>query len=178
MIIAREKYKTNIVEYILYMYQIEDLIRANHFDAIELETNVISKYTLPENQMNELRAWYRNLIKQMNKEDIKEDGHLFALKDLIFKLNDLHIQLINTLQEESYLENYKWSSGFIIELKEKMKIPEITEIEVCINGLYGYMLLKLKNAKISQETSEVMAVFSQLLRYLAGKYHEKYNLKI
>jgi flagellin-specific chaperone FliS len=160
------------------MYQTEDLIRANHFDPVELEKNLISKFTLPENQMDELREWYGNLIKQMIKEEITVSGHLTSLKELIFKLNDFHIQLINTLQEEKYLELYKWASGFIIELKEKMKMPEITEIEVCINGLYGYMLLKLKNTDISQETSQVMAVFSQLLRYLAVKYHDVNNLKI
>ncbi len=172
MIIAKEKYKSNIVEYILYMYQIEDLIRANHFNSDDLERNVISKYKLPEDQMHDLRDWYKILVKQMIDEDITSSGHLSSLKELIFQLNDIHIQLINTLQEERYLEHYKWASGFINELKDKMGIPDITEIEVCINGLYGYMLLKLKKADISEETSQVMGVFSQLLRYVAGKYHD------
>ncbi|WP_347164130.1 DUF4924 family protein, partial [Parabacteroides merdae] len=32
MIIARRKRKENIAEYLLYMWQVEDLIRANNFD--------------------------------------------------------------------------------------------------------------------------------------------------
>ena len=32
MIIARQKRKENIAEYLLYMWQVEDLIRANKFD--------------------------------------------------------------------------------------------------------------------------------------------------
>ena len=32
MIIAQQKLKENIAEYILYMYQIEDVVRAYHFD--------------------------------------------------------------------------------------------------------------------------------------------------
>ena len=172
MLIAREKYTNNIVEYILYMYNIEDIIRANHLDMGMLESNVISKYNLPEDQMNELRKWYGNLIVQMTKEDIQGSGHLASLKELIFKLNDLHIQLLNTLTEERYLEHYQWASEFIQELKERMKSPDLTEIEVCINGLYGFMLLKMKHQNVSEETLQAMSVFSQLLRYLSKKYKE------
>ena len=32
MIIAKQKRKENISEYLLYMWQVEDLIRANHLD--------------------------------------------------------------------------------------------------------------------------------------------------
>jgi len=171
MIVARDKIRNNIVEYILYMYQIEDIIRANHLNPDELEKNVISKYVLPPDQMNELRKWYRNLVTQMIQEDIQEQGHLKSLKELIFQLNDLHIQLLNTLGEDRYLELYHWASEYISELKNKMKQPEMTEIEVCINGLYGFMILKLKNHEISQETLTAMAVFSQLLGYVTKKYH-------
>jgi len=172
MLIAREKYRDNIVEYILYMYHIEDLIRANHLDMDEMEKNVLSLYTLSPHQMNELKVWYQNIIDQMIKDEIRENGHLTSLKELIFKLNDLHIQLLNTSGEERYLEYYQWASGLIKELKEKMKSPDLTEIEVCINGLYGFVLLKMKKKVISEETSQAMAVFSQLLRYLSGKYNE------
>ena len=32
MIVAKQKRKENIAEYLLYMWQVEDLIRANQFD--------------------------------------------------------------------------------------------------------------------------------------------------
>jgi flagellin-specific chaperone FliS len=153
------------------MYHIEGLIRANHFNLQELEMNVISKYSLSPDQMQELRSWYQNLIKQMLHDGIEESGHLQSLKELIFKLNDLHIQLLNTIGEERYVELYQWAKDIIAELKQKMLSPEITEMEVCINGLYGFMLLKLKNNDISQETAQAMAVMSQLLGYVSKKYH-------
>ncbi len=173
MFIAREKFRTNIVEYILYMFHIEDVIRSIHGNITELERIILVHYNLPNNQLDEVRAWYRNLIIQMEKEDIKESGHLSSLKELIFQLNDLHIQLLNLLEEERYIEHYKWASGYIKELKNKMNHPELTEIEVCLNGLYGTMLLKMKGKEISKETSEAMSVFSQMLRYLTKKYHER-----
>jgi flagellin-specific chaperone FliS len=109
----------------------------------------------------------------MVQDGIAESGHLESLRELIFKLNDLHIQLLNTIGEERYVELYQWAKDIIAELKQKMKLPEITEMEVCINGLYGYMLLKLKDNDISQETAQAMAVMSQLLGYVTRKYHAK-----
>ncbi len=105
MFIAREKLKTNVVEYILYMYHIEDVIRANNFEVEKLESNVISKYSLPEKETNEVRTWYSDLIAQMDRDDVKEVGHIKAIQELILNLNDLHIQLINTLSESIYVTN-------------------------------------------------------------------------
>jgi hypothetical protein len=173
MLVAREKLKTNIVEYILYMYHIEDMIRANHFSIDELETTIISKYAVSPGQQEEIRSWYKDLIAQMKKDDVLDEGHLSALREMIFNLNDLHLQLINTLGENLYLEQYQFASPFIKELKDKMNKPELTEIEVCFNGLYGFMLLKMKGKPVTEETSEAMVVFSQLLRYLSKKFHER-----
>lgn len=172
MFIAREKLETNVVEYILYMFHIEEVIRINKFSMNELEKSIISKYHLPEEQLEEVRNWYRGLIAQMQKDAIEEKGHLSFVKELIFQLNDLHIQLLNSPEEERYLEHYQWASQYIKELKEKMSDPGLTEIEVCLDGLYAYMLLKMKGSPVSEETSEAMAVFTQMLRYLAKKYHQ------
>lgn len=176
MLIAREKFKTNIVEYILYMFHIEDVIRADKFDIIELKKNVISNYDLPGNQLNEIVDWYNSLIHQMQKDDIQQSGHLSSLRELMFALNDLHIQLLNTLEEERYIEFYHWASDYIKELKIKMNNPALTEIEVCLNGLYAFMLLKMKGNEVSEETAEAMRLFSQMLRYLSKKYHEMHHV--
>lgn len=172
MLVAREKRRTNIVEYILYMFNIEDVIRINKFDIEELKRNIILKYNLPENQLEEITDWYQGLIFQMQKDDIQESGHLSSLRELMFQLNDLHLQLLNTLEEERYAEFYHWATDYIRELKSKMNRPDMTEIEVCMNGLYAFMLLKMKGNEITEETAEAMRLFSQMLRYLARKYQE------
>ena len=46
MIIAREKRRNNIAEYVLYMWQIEDLIRANELDMQRLRATVIAQYKI------------------------------------------------------------------------------------------------------------------------------------
>jgi len=174
MYIAREKYKTNVVEYILYMFNIEDVIRSNKFDMELLEKNINSKYNISGQKLNEVRGWYNDLTVQMKKEDLIETGHLSSIKELIFKLNDLHIVLLNTTDEERYIEIYHWATDIIRELKNKMNHPELTEIEVCLNGLYAMMLLKMKGLEISTETLEAMGIFSQMMRYLSKNYHKRF----
>ena len=47
MIIAKRKRKENIAEYLLYMWQVEDLIRANKFDMDSIRRTVIAHYAQP-----------------------------------------------------------------------------------------------------------------------------------
>ena len=49
--IAQQLKEKNIAEYLIYMWQEEDLIRANHCEPEEMEANVIARY--PEEQRRE-----------------------------------------------------------------------------------------------------------------------------
>ena len=48
MIIASQKKKANIAEYLLYMWQIEDIIRAYGLDIDQIQKHIIDSYDLPE----------------------------------------------------------------------------------------------------------------------------------
>jgi hypothetical protein len=173
MFIAQEKYQSNISEYILYMFHIEDVIRACHLDIEEIEKTILPDYKLPADKAEQVKNWYQKLISQMKDDDLQQSGHIRQLKELLYELNDFHISLLNTLQEERYVEYYQWAKPIIQELKNKMKTPSLTEMEVCFDGLYGFMLLKMKHKEITSETSDAMSIFIQLLRYLSKKYKEK-----
>ncbi|MDE6400025.1 MAG: DUF4924 family protein, partial [Muribaculaceae bacterium] len=45
MITASLKKRENIAEYLLYMWQIEDLIRANGLDIEKIKSNIIDQYS-------------------------------------------------------------------------------------------------------------------------------------
>jgi flagellin-specific chaperone FliS len=154
------------------MFQIEDIIRTNHLNLQELEKNIISGYRVTAGQPGQIKEWYRKLIEQMQKDDVIISGHISSLKETMYKINDLHIELLNKPEEERYIEHYQWAKPIIKELKEKMNDPSLTEIEVCLNGLYGFMLLRIQGKEITSETSEAITIFTQMLRYLSKKYHE------
>ena len=69
MITASQKKRENIAEYLLYMWQIEDLIRANGLDIDKIQENIIDRYTsLSDQQKKEMREWYESLIDMMRRE--------------------------------------------------------------------------------------------------------------
>ena len=86
--IAQQLKEKNIAEYLIYMWQEEDLIRANHCEPEEMEANVIARY--PEEQQPAMREWYTNLITMMSEEGVREKGHLQINKNVIINLTELH----------------------------------------------------------------------------------------
>ena len=65
MKIAQQLKEKNIAEYLIYMWQVEDLIRANGCDLDRVEQNIIARY--PEEDRPVLREWYGNLITMMRE---------------------------------------------------------------------------------------------------------------
>jgi hypothetical protein len=102
MIIAQEKRKTNIAEFILYMWQVEDLIRSSKFNFSHIDKTVISKFSLPDETLIEIRSWYANMFTLMIDENIQERGHMSFLTNLIRELNDLHLRLLQSADEKKY----------------------------------------------------------------------------
>lgn len=171
MLIAQEKRKTNIAEYILYMWQVEDIVRACNFNISLIERDYLSKFNQTGKQLDELKDWYANLILMMHEEGIRENGHLSFLKTLVRDLNDLHIRLLNSRDETEYQRIYTQAVVNLREFKSKLPASNISDVEACLNALYGLLLLRLKKVKVSRETEEAMATFSQLLAHLSAKYH-------
>ena len=62
MLIALQKRKENIAEYILYLWQVEDLLRANELSIDRVKSMLVDPYALPVEQADELLQWYSNLI--------------------------------------------------------------------------------------------------------------------
>ena len=84
MHIARKLKKENICEYLLYMWQIEDLIRACGLNMDVLNENVVSKFPVQsEAERKEIYNWYESLIEMMRMENVQEKGHLQLNKNII-----------------------------------------------------------------------------------------------
>lgn len=167
MLIAKEKRKTNIAEYILYMWQVEDLIRAHQFNIDLIEKNLISQYSQPARIKNEVRDWYVNLMLMMYREGIHEKGHLSMLTSLIAEITDLHIRLLSDEKETDYREVFRKAAGYLEEFRKKSAKPAAGDIETGLNALYGLLLLRLKKQPVSRETEVAMASFSKLLAVLS-----------
>ncbi len=175
MIIAKEKKKTNIAEYIIYMWQIEDLIRACKFDINEIDNKIISRYDVSLEQKKEIRNWYYGLIDLMLEENIKQAGHLQFVKNTIADLNRLHLLLLNSPDENKYKMLFAQTSPTINEFKAKSGDlnQDSSDIETCFSGIYALVLLRLQKAKITASTEEAIASFTKLIAQLAAKFHKE-----
>jgi hypothetical protein len=170
MLIAKEKRKENIAEYILYMWQVEDTIRACNFDLELIETRIISQFSEPERIKNEIKEWYVDIILMMHEEGLKNSGHLKILVALIDDLNGLHLNLINEIKDPRYLEQYYWAVPNIRDFEKRLEGKTKNDVETCLSAMYALLLLRLQKKDVSRETMEAMQTFSNLLALLSKRF--------
>lgn len=175
MIVARQKRKENIAEYLLYMWQIEDLIRANNFDMDAIQRTVIARYDQPEEVKKEIARWYEELIEMMRSEGVVEKGHIQLNKNVIITLTDLHLRLLKTPKEMVYSAAYYKTLPYIVQLRAKSGGEEVPELETCFTAVYGYLMLKMQQKEVSNDTLEGVKQISAFLAMLADKYRADMN---
>lgn len=178
MLIAKKRKKENIAEYLLYMWQIEDIIRANDLDIDKIRENVINGFDQPEAVKLEMQEWYQGLIEMMRIEGVSKHGHLQINTNVIIELTDLHLRLLKTPSESDYIASYYRTLPFIVELRAKSDNKETPEIETCFSALYGFLMLRLQQKDISGETQSAISQISSFLRMLALKYKQEKDGKL
>ena len=172
MFISKQLKENNIAEYLIYMWQVEDMIRANGCDIEKIKKNIVEAYPLTEEQKVELTQWYIDLIEMMRRENVMEKGHLQINKNIITWLTDLHLQLLRSSKFPYYSAAYYKALPYIVELRAKGANKEEPELETCFEALYGILLLKLQKKEISEETKKAQQVISGLLAMLSNYYIE------
>ncbi len=172
MIIAQQKRKENIAEYLLYMFQIEDLVRAFKFDIEEIDKSLISQYKEDYETKREIREWYKSIITMLKENNLENAGHIPLLTGLINSLNDIHISLLRNKDEKEYSDLYNQSKSAIEELRVKSGDPSSNDIEVCLNGLYGLLMLKIQQKDINPETEKAFESISHMMALISSKFHE------
>ena len=141
--------KDNIAEYILYLWQIEDYLRAfpGQADAT------------PElHELNEM----------MHREGVVETGHLALANNALDELEDLHTSLLN--EDALYRASIIRLTPQLNLLKAKTDRPTMSDIEACLVLLYQIMMLRLQKREISPETASVQKQVTELLRFLSKIY--------
>ncbi len=170
MIIAREKKRESIAEYILYMWQIEDLIRAYGLDIKEIDKNIVQRFEQPDPVKKEIKDWYEGLIDLMKDEQKTLSGHLQFVQNTINDLYEFHLQLLKSPEQLDYIDLYNKAKAGIVELMNKSNGTVENEIEACFNGLYGLLMLRLQQKAISPDTISALSNVSQLIGLLSKNY--------
>ncbi len=164
------KRSENIAEYILLMYQIEELIRSLSFD----EATILSLFTGDaddeDQRIKDLRAYYRNFMSEMKAQGIEKSGHLEELKEIVLELIYLHNTLITLVNDEKYKGLCESCHEDIQAFKVKSKLERHHEVEVLLHAMFMKMQLKLRKQAITTETEESMDRMRLQLAYLSKEY--------
>lgn len=169
MFIAKSIREKSVVEYLLYMWQMEDLIRAYGCSLTRIRREYIDRFDYTDQQKNEEEDWFGDLIRMMNQEGKREKGHLAINEVLLQDLGDLHVRLLQSTRFPFYSAEYYRVLPFIVELRQKGD-KEIGEVETCLNALYGVMLLRMREKPISPETAHAIKAITTFLGMLSDYY--------
>lgn len=148
--------RENIAEYILYLWQLEDYLRA-----------------FPE--MAEGNDELTDILRMMHADDVMDGGHIqlaqIALKELEMLSDDI------LTQEATYRAAMIRITPSLNLLKARTDRPTMSNIEACLVLLYQIMMLRLQNRPISAETQEVQQQATSLLQYLSKTYYKQADLE-
>ena len=169
MFIAKSIREKSVVEYLLYMWQMEDWIRAYGCSLTRIRREYIDRFEYTDQQKDEEEDWFGDLIRMMNQEGKREKGHLAINEVLLQDLGDLHVRLLQSTRFPYYSAEYYRVLPFIVELRQKGD-KEIGEVETCLNALYGVMLLRMRQKPISPETAHAIKAITTFLGMLSDYY--------
>ncbi len=172
MRIAQQKLQENIAEYVLYMYQIEDIIRAYKMDIDVIMENYVRPQLPDESYVPAYRQWYTGLIRQMKSQKLEQSGHIHEIQEVMMELSYLHNTLINIQSDHKYKDIYERANPVLEEFKEKSNLHDKNNVEVAFHALYMKLLLKLQNKEISAETESAFDEMRIMLAYLSKAYKQ------
>ena len=169
MYIAQQLRKNNIAEYLLYMWQVEDLLRAYECSLSRVRREYIDRFNYTDEQKEEMTDWYGDLIRMMNQEGCREHGHLQINRVVMQQLVELNAQLLSSTKFPFYTSEYYKVLPYIVELRKRGNAEEL-EIETCFNALYGTMMLRLQKKEISPDTSHAIKEITTFIGMLSDYY--------
>jgi hypothetical protein len=170
--IAERKKAQNIGEYLIYMYQMEDLIRSYQGNLEEIYTYVISHYPVPEEERQEIKGWFGDFAAQMHAEDLLKKGHLKSLQEIVNSLLELHYQLLKS--DAGYVQTFHQVKPHLLEAIDAAAGEEVgNEIQICLNGVYGLLLCRLLGKPVSEQQLEAADAFGNVLSHLNFIYQQR-----
>ena len=172
MTIAETIKENNIAEYVLFMWQAEDMVRAFQLDFDSIKSNISKDFNGKEADLHSLLAWYEGLIKKLKVQGKTKTGHINEINEIINELNYLHATLINLMQDPKYTDLYKAALPYINDFRGKSENSNENDVHLCLNAIYAKLILKLKGSEISEETENAFEHFRNVLAHLSVRYKD------
>ena len=170
MIVAQKLRKQNISAYIIYMFQVEDIIRAYGLDVDRICNEYLPRFQYTEEQIAAQRDWYAGLVRMMQEEGVQESGHVQVVRNTLILMAERHQELLSDPKQPFYSAAYYKALPYIVELRSKGENKEKNEIENCLDALYGATVLKMQGRELTDETKQALQPITHLLEMLSKLY--------
>ncbi len=173
MDIAQQKRKENIAEYILYLWQLEDLLRALQFSPEAIYATLVKPRHLDSQQEQLLLAWYMDIAHLLEQEGKEKSGHLDHTLHLISDMHDLHLRLMNQQEVDvMYRQRYTVLTQYLPTLRSLLgKESDMSDTELCFRALYAAMLYRIKGEGESV-VADTLEVISPFVATLTDYFHK------
>lgn len=171
-----EKKENNIASYVISMWHVEDVMRANDLDPRKVEEQLIAPIDADEEKRAEVRAWYADIIARMKDEGIQRYGHLAEVEEVMTDLEFLHRTLVEVMHDEAYDALFAAAQPGISALQSQADEEAEGPITTCFTAIYGVMLLRAQGKKVSESTVEAEAHMRKLLERLSVHYKQMRKL--
>jgi hypothetical protein len=171
MDIAQKRRKENIAEYILYLWQLEDLLRALQFSPEAILSTLVRPRELKVEEQQILLAWYVDIAQLLIEEKKSEKGHLTHTLHLIRDLHDMHLRLLREPEGEAYRARFARLEPHLPALRKLLGNENISDTELCFRALYAAMLYRIKGEGESV-VSDTLEVVSPVIAMLSEFYHK------
>ncbi|MCC6910608.1 MAG: DUF4924 family protein [Flavobacteriales bacterium] len=171
-----DKKQNNIASYVISMWHIEDLMRANRFDLRKLDEHLIEGLDGDDATKAEVRAWYLGIIDRMTEQGLETLGHLSEVEEVLTELEFLHRTLTEVLNEPTYDALFEAARPGIAALQTQADGSAEGPITTCFTAVYGVMVLRAQGKAVSEATLEAEGQMRKLLEYLSIHYKQMRKL--
>lgn len=172
MDIAQNRRRENIAEYILYLWQIEDLLRALQFSPEAIWSQLVAKRDADPEHKQEIFLWYMELCNLLREEGKEQNGHLDHTLHLIADLQNLHLQLMQLPVGEEYRRRFARLMPALPRLREVLHKPDTSDIELCFRALYAVMLYRIKGDGGNRAVTDTIELISPVIAELSKIFRQ------
>ena len=146
--------RENIAGYILWIWQLEDYLRAFPNVAIDNES--------PSPDMRFLAE----LSEMMHREGVTEKGHVQLARNAMAELEELHLLLLG--DDASYRASMIRLTPALNIFKSKTDNPLMSDIEAGITLLYQVMVVRVRQKEMTAATAGTRTQVTRERRFLGG----------
>ena len=165
----------NIAEYILYIWQLEDLLRALQFSPEAIYAKLVAPRTqLSPQEQTALLEWYAQIGELLQKEGKESQGHIDHTLHLVADLHNLHLRLEKLPVGARYRTLCAPLQETLPDLRAIIQ-GEMSDTELCFRALYATMLYRIKGEGGKSAVVDTIEYISPVIAELAKIFRQAEN---